>query len=211
MHKFRTLLAISSRPTLKVCSILSTNSLPRPNILTISQGQPGPLTYNRTLAQGANTFARSIEKYGGIVIFRAFVYNLVDYSDWHADRANAASDFFQPLDGQFDSNVIIQAKYGPIDFQVREPAQPIFANVPQSNIMMELQVCQEYLGQQSHVVYLPPLWQTILQFDMRAGGEPSLVRDIITGKRFNHSLGGMAAVVNVGTNQVSHADSFPRI
>lgn len=168
-----------------------------------SEGQPGPLTYNRTLAQGANTFARAIKPYGGLVIFRAFVYNLVNYASWTDDRATEANNFFQPLDGQFDDNVVIQAKYGPIDFQVREPAQPIFANIPKSNIMMELQVCQEYLGQQDHVVYLPPLWQTILQFDIRAGGQPSLIRDIISGQRFNHSLGGVAGVVNVGLNQVS--------
>ena len=95
-----------------------------------SEGQPGPLTYNRTLAEGANLFARAVEPYGGIVMFRAFVYNhLADWNDWHADRANAAVEFFKELDGKFDDNVIVQIKYGPIDFQVREPVSPLFANL----------------------------------------------------------------------------------
>lgn len=133
-------------------------------------------------------------------MFRAFVYNLLNESDWTADRANAAVDFFQPLDGQFDDNVVVQIKYGPIDFQIREPTSPLFANLLQTNTAIELEVAQEYLGQQCHVVYLPPLWQTVLGFDLRVGGEQSIVRDIISGQRFNRTLGGSAAVVNVGTN-----------
>ncbi|KAK4556873.1 hypothetical protein LTR86_005853 [Recurvomyces mirabilis] len=166
-----------------------------------SEGQPGPLTYNRTLSQGANLFAKAIQPHGGIVMFRAFVYNQLNESDWKADRANAAVDFFKPLDGEFDSNVVIQIKYGPIDFQVREPASPLFANIPQTNTAIELQVTQEYLGQQCHLVYLPPLWKTILDFDMQADDKPSLVRNIVSGERFNKSLGGYAGVVNVGTNE----------
>ncbi|KAK3075464.1 hypothetical protein LTR53_001172 [Teratosphaeriaceae sp. CCFEE 6253] len=166
-----------------------------------SEGQPGPLTYNRTLAEGANLFAKALRPHGGIVMFRAFVYNQLNETEWRADRANAQIEFFEPLDGEFDDNVVIQIKYGPIDFQVREPASPLFANIPKSNAAIELQVTQEYLGQQCHLVYLGPLWEQILDFDMRVDNESSLVRDIISGQRFNHSLGGYAGVVNVGQNE----------
>lgn len=165
-----------------------------------SEGEPGPLTYNRTLAQGANLFAKAVKNYGGIVMFRAFVYNQLNESDWKADRAKAAVQFFAPLDGQFDSNVVVQIKYGPIDFQVREPTSPLFAHLPNTNTAIELEVTQEYLGQQSHLLYLPPLWKTVLDFDLRVDGKESVVRDIISGKRFDRPLGGWAAVVNVGTN-----------
>lgn len=163
-----------------------------------SEGQPGPLTYNRTLSQGANMFAKAVEPHGGIVVFRAFVYNQLNESDWKADRANAAVEFFKDLDGQFDSNVLVQIKFGPIDFQVREPASPLFANIPKTAVSIELEVTQEYLGQQCHLVYLPPLWQTILGFDMRYNNRQSYVRDIVTGEVFNHKLGGYAGVINVG-------------
>ncbi|KAK7892300.1 hypothetical protein LTR67_007396 [Exophiala xenobiotica] len=166
-----------------------------------SEGQPGPLTYNRTLAQGANLFANALKPHGGILMFRAFVYNnQINESDWKADRANAAVDFFQGLDGKFADNVIVQIKYGPIDFQVREPASPLFAHLQNTSTAIELEVTQEYLGQQCHLVYLPPLWKTVLDFDMRVNHKPSLVRDIVSGKQFNRPLGGSAAVVNVGTN-----------
>ncbi|KAJ6564424.1 alpha-glucuronidase precursor [Mycena capillaripes] len=166
-----------------------------------SEGTPGPMVYNRTLADGANLFAKAIKPFGGIVMYRAFVYNqLPDEGDWKADRANAAVDFFQPLDGQFDDNVIVQIKYGPIDFQVREPASPLFANLLETNTAIELQVAQEYLGQQCHLVYLPPLWRTILDFDLRVQNQSSFVRNVITGERFKRPLGGSAAVVNVGLN-----------
>lgn len=165
-----------------------------------SEGQPGPITYNRTLAQGANLFAKAIQPHGGIIMFRAFVYNMLNESDWHADRANAAVQFFKDLDGQFDDNVVVQIKFGPIDFQVREPTSPLFANLLQTNTAIELEVAQEYLGQQCHLVYLPPLWKTVLDFDLKVEGDSSVVRNIITGQRFNRPLGGSAAVVNVGTN-----------
>ena len=166
-----------------------------------SEGQPGPLVYNRTLAQGANLFANAIRPYGGVVMFRSFVYNSLNASDWYADRAKAAVDYFKDLDGQFEDNVVIQIKYGPLDFQVREAASPLFANMPNSNMAIEFEISQEYLGQQSHLVYLPPLWQTILGFDMRVDGKMSLVRDIVTGHVFDRKLGGYAGVINVGMNQ----------
>ncbi|KAF3763105.1 family 67 glycoside hydrolase [Cryphonectria parasitica EP155] len=166
-----------------------------------SEGQPGPLSYNRTLAEGANLFARPTAPYGGVIMYRAFVYNdELNETDWYADRAKAAVDYFQPLDGQFDDNVVVQIKYGPIDFQVREPTSPLFANLVDTNVGIELEVAQEYLGQQCHLVYLPPLWKTVLDFDLRVDNQTSLVRDIVGGRRFNRTLSGSAAVVNVGMN-----------
>jgi len=103
-----------------------------------SEGQPGPLTYNRTLAQGANLFAKALDPHDGIVMFRAFVYDQLNESDWKADRANAAVQFFKELDGKFADNVVVQIKYGPIDFQVREPASPLFAYLHNTNTAIEL-------------------------------------------------------------------------
>ncbi|KAI0165143.1 glycoside hydrolase family 67 protein [Hypoxylon sp. FL1284] len=169
-----------------------------------SEGQPGPMTYNRTLAEGANVFARAAARHGGVVVFRAFVYDNenLDERNWKDDRARAAVDYFRDLDGDFDPNVVVQVKYGPIDFQVREPTSPLFAHLRQTASAIELQVAQEYLGQQCHLVYLPPLWKTVLDFDLRVDGEPSAVgADILSGRRFGkRGLTGYAAVVNVGRN-----------
>ncbi|KAI1476051.1 glycoside hydrolase family 67 protein [Daldinia eschscholtzii] len=169
-----------------------------------SEGQPGPLTYGRTLSDGANLFAKAVKPHGGIVMFRAFVYDNqhLNERNWKDDRANAAVDFFRGLDEKFDDNVVVQVKYGPIDFQVREPPSPLFAHLKQTASAIELQVTQEYLGQQCHLVYLPPLWKTILDFDLRVDGEKSVIgTDILSGKRFNKKgLTGYAAVVNVGQN-----------
>ncbi|KAF4553550.1 Alpha-glucuronidase A [Elsinoe fawcettii] len=169
-----------------------------------SEGQPGPLTYNRTLAEGANLFARALQPHGGVVMFRAFVYDSTTLNqtlDWRADRANAAVEFFRDLDDEFDDNVVVQIKYGPIDFQVREPVSPLFSHLRNTASAVELQISQEYLGQQCHLVYLPPLWQTILGFDLRVDEQESTVRNIIAGRRFGNKLGGYAGVANVGTNQ----------
>lgn len=165
-----------------------------------SEGQPGPLTYNRTLAQGANMFADALKPYGGIVMFRAFVYSLLNISDWKADRAVAAYEAFQGLDGAFKDNVIVQIKAGPLDFQVREPASPLFGYLRNTNVAIELPVTQEYLGQQSHTVYLPPLWKFVLDTDLRVDNESSRVSDIVGGRRFKRQLGGFAGVANAGSN-----------
>ncbi|KAK4112576.1 glycoside hydrolase family 67 protein [Canariomyces notabilis] len=168
-----------------------------------SEGQPGPMTYNRTLADGANLFARALQPHGGIVLFRAFVYDhrsLNQTLDWKADRANAAVQYFDGLDTEFEDNVVIQIKYGPIDFQVREPVSPLFSHLIQTGTAIELQITQEYLGQQAHLVYLAPMWKEILDFDLRVDGKRSVVSDIVSGKRFNRKLGGYAGVANVGTN-----------
>lgn len=159
------------------------------------------MSYNRTLADGANLFARATAPHGGTIMYRAFVYDdELDEADWYADRARAAVDYFEPLDGQFDDNVVVQIKYGPIDFQVREPASPLFARLRDTNVAIELEVAQEYLGQQCHLVYLPPLWRTVFDLDLRVDGTATPVTDVFTGRRFNRSFSGTAAVVNVGTN-----------
>lgn len=169
-----------------------------------SEGQPGPETYNRTLADGANLFAGALKPHGGVVMFRAFVYDSTTLNEttcWKCDRANAAVQFFDGLDGQFEDNVVIQIKYGPIDFQVREPTSPLFAHLQQTSTAIELEISQEYLGQQCHLVYLPPLWKTVLDFDLRVDNQSSQVQNIISGERFKRPLGGYAGVANVGTNQ----------
>jgi alpha-glucuronidase len=148
-------------------------------------------------------FARSLKKHGdGIVMYRAFVYNHhLDENDPKNDRANAAVEYFADLDTQFDDNVIVQVKFGPIDFQIREPPSPLIAHLKQTGMMMEFMVCQEYLGQQSHYVYQAPLWKTILDFDMRIDGKESVIgRDILSGKTRNWNRCGYAAVVNIGND-----------
>jgi alpha-glucuronidase len=164
-----------------------------------SEGQPGPASYGRSPADAANVLANALAPHGGVVLYRAFVYNNhLDYSDLKADRARAAYDIFHPLDGQFAPNVIIQIKYGPIDFQAEEPVSPLFAGLHKTSEAMELQITQEYLGQQRHLVYLAPLWKEKLDFDLRAENRATPVKEIIEGKTFNRPLGGMVGVSCVG-------------
>jgi len=167
-----------------------------------SEGRPGPSSYGRSPADAANVVARALEPHGGFVFYRAFVYNHhLDWRDPKADRARAAYDIFHPLDRQFDNNVIIQIKYGPIDFQVREPASPLFAGVQKTNEAIELQITQEYTGQQRHLCFLAPLWKQILDFDMRIGGGHTPVKDLVSGYKFARPAGGFAGVANVGTDE----------
>lgn len=165
-----------------------------------SEGQPGPSQYGRTPAEAANVLARALKPHGGIVLYRGFVYDHhLDWRDPKADRARAGYDNFHSLDGQFDDNVIVQIKNGPIDFQVREPASPLFAGLHKTNEAIELQITQEYTGQQRHLVFLLPMWKTALDTDMHVQGtRPSMVRDIITGKTFDRPMGGFVGVANVG-------------
>jgi alpha-glucuronidase len=156
-----------------------------------SEGQPGPASYGRSPADAANVLAQALAPHGGVVLYRAFVYNNhLDYNDMKADRARAAYDIFHPLDGQFAPNVIVQIKYGPIDFQAEEPVSPLFAGLHKTSEAMELQITQEYLGQQRHLVYLAPLWKEKLDFDLRAENRATPVKEIIEGKTFNRPLGG---------------------
>ena len=165
-----------------------------------SEGQPGPSQYGRTPAEAANVLARALKPYGGVVLYRGFVYNHhLDWKDPKADRARAGYDNFHKLDGDFDDNVIVQIKHGPIDFQVREPVSPLFAGLQKTNVAIELQISQEYTGQQRHLVFLVPMWKEALDTDMMASKTaPSRVRDIVTGKTFGRSNGGFVGVSNVG-------------
>ena len=166
-----------------------------------SEGQPGPSSFGRTPADAANTLAAALGPHNGVVLYRAFVYNHhADWRDPKADRARAAYDIFHPLDGKFAANVIVQTKEGPIDFQAREPVSPLFAGLTQTNQAMELQITQEYTGQQRHLVYLAPMWKQVLDFDMRVNGAATPVKQIIAGAAFHRGLGGMIGVAGVGRN-----------
>src|SRR5437773_7544415 len=118
-----------------------------------SEGQPGPRTYGRTQADGANVIADALAPHGGTVLWRAFVYG-----GSKEDRAKQAYDEFRPLDGKFRANVIVQVKNGPIDFQPREPFHPLFGQMPHTRIALEVQLTREYLGQSDGVVFLAPMW-----------------------------------------------------
>ncbi|MDQ7904774.1 alpha-glucuronidase [Phytohabitans sp. ZYX-F-186] len=132
-----------------------------------SEGQPGPFGYGRDHADGANVLADALAPFGGVVHWRAFVYNhRQDWRDRSTDRARAAYDHFAPLDGKFRDNAILQVKYGPIDFQTREPISPVIAAMPATNVAVELQVTQEYTGQQRHACYLGPMWSEVLGFPL---------------------------------------------
>jgi len=164
-----------------------------------SEGRSGPSAYGRTHTDAANVIARALKTHGGVLFYRAFVYN--HHLDWHDlknDRAKAAYDNFHPLDGEFDDNVVIQIKNGPIDFQVREPASPLFAGLRRTNEAIELQITQEYTGQQKHLCFLVPMWKEVLDFDMRVDGKSSPVKDLVSGKLFRRPIGGFSGVANVG-------------
>lgn len=158
-----------------------------------SEGRPGPFTYGRTQAEGANTIAEAIRPYGGNVIWRCFVYNCRrDWRDRKTDRARESYDYFHNLDGQFDNNVILQIKNGPMDFQVREPVSPLFGAMPKTRHMLELQIAQEYTGQQIDLCYLIPWFRQILGFRTYCCSENDSVADVICG---------IAAVSNTGNDE----------
>jgi alpha-glucuronidase len=164
-----------------------------------SEGQPGPASYGRTPADAANLLAAALRPHNGVVLYRAFVYN--HHLDWHdpkADRGRAAYDIFHPLDGKFAPNVIVQTKEGPIDFQAREPVSPLFGGLEHTSQAMEVQITQEYTGQQRHLVYLAPMWKQVLDFDMRADNRSTPVKEILEGKSFQRPLGGMVGVAGIG-------------
>jgi len=164
-----------------------------------SEGRLGPATYGRNPADAANVIARALKPHRGIVFYRAFVYNHhLDWQNPKNDRAKAAYDNFHPLDGKFDDNVVIQIKNGPIDFQVREPVSPLFSGLENTNEAIELQITQEYLGQGRHMVFLPTMWKETLDFDLRANGKATLVKEIVAGRSFHRPTGGLVGVANVG-------------
>lgn len=167
-----------------------------------SEHRPGPFSYDRDHADGANVLAEALKPYDGLVIWRCFVYNcLQDWRDRSTDRARAAYDNFKPLDGQFLDNVILQIKNGPMDFQVREPVSPLFGAMPKTNQMLELQVTQEYTGQQIDVCYLVPQWKEILDFDTYANGPGTPVKSIVDGSQFQYKHSGIVAVSNIGDDE----------
>ena len=126
-----------------------------------SEGQPGPGDYGRSHADGANMLAKCVARHGGIIMWRSFVYGANHKGE---DRVKQAVSEFLPCDGKFDSNVILQSKNGPLDFQPREPYAPIFDNIKKTPQMVELQITQEYLGQSRHLVYLAPMWREFFSF-----------------------------------------------
>jgi alpha-glucuronidase len=180
-----------------------------------SEGRVGPSTYGRSHADAANVVARALKPHGGLLLYRGFVYD--HHMDWNNpknDRARAAYDNFKPLDGQFDENVVIQIKNGPIDFQVREPASPLFGALEKTSTAMELQVTQEYMGQAKHMVFLAPQWKQVLDFDEHAAAGSTPVKALAAGKTFHRATGGFVGVTNAGLseswmgNQLSQANLY---
>lgn len=164
-----------------------------------SEGRPGPYAYGRNHADGANMLARAVKPWGGIIIWRCFVYNCrQDWRDRKMDRARAAYENFLPLDGSFDENVILQIKNGPMDFQIREPVNPLFGRLNRTNQMLEVQIAQEYTGQQIDVCYLVPLWKEVLAFSTGCQEADDTVADIVSGRTFGQHWCGMAGVSNTG-------------
>ncbi len=161
-----------------------------------SEGQPGPQDYKRNHADGANMLADAVAPYGGIIMWRAFVYS----HEVNEDRFKQAYNEFKPLDGQFRNNVMVQVKNGPIDFQPREPFHPLFGAMTKTPLMMEFQLTQEYLGQATHLVYEAPMFKEILASDTYAKGKGSTVQKVINGSLNNHSFNGMAGVANIGND-----------
>ena len=162
-----------------------------------SEGQPGPQDYKRTHADGANMLAEAVAPHGGIVMWRAFVYsNAVPL-----DRTKQAYDEFKPLDGAFRSNVLVQVKNGPLDFQPREPFHPLFGAMPKTPLMMEFQITKEYLGQDTHLAYLGPLFEEVLRSDTWAKGKGSTVASVIDGSLQHYARTGIAGVANIGTDR----------
>jgi alpha-glucuronidase len=153
-----------------------------------SEGQPGPQDYSRTHADGANMIAAAVAPHGGIVMWRAFVYS----QQQPEDRVKQAAQEFEPLDGKFRDNVVLQVKNGPLDFQPREPFHPLFGAMPHTSLMLEVQITKEYLGFATHLVYLGPLFEEVLRSDTYARGPGSTVAKRITG---------IAGVANIGTDR----------
>ena len=159
-----------------------------------SEGQPGPQAYGRTHADGANMLAEVLAPHRGIVLWRAFVYSAAK-----EDRAKQAYDEFRPLDGKFLSNVIVQVKNGPIDFQPREPFHPLFGRMPRTKVAIEVQLTREYLGQRSGIMFLAPMWSEALSADTCSPRCGTRVRDTIRA---------IAGVSNAGSSRNWTANHF---
>jgi alpha-glucuronidase len=179
-----------------------------------SEGQPGPQSYERTHADGANMLADALAPHNGIVMWRAFVYDIAATKNNNAETQNIATlpytpndrfkqayNEFKPLDGKFRKNVLIQVKNGPIDFQPREPFSPLFGAMPQTPLLMEFQITQEYLGQATHLVYEAPLFKECFDADTYTKGKGSTVAKVIDGSLQNYSVTGIAGVANIGNER----------
>jgi alpha-glucuronidase len=161
-----------------------------------SEGQPGPQNYGRNHQDGANMMAAAVKPFGGVIIWRAFVYS----NETPEDRFKQPYTEFVPLDGKFAENVIVQVKNGPIDFQPREPFHPLFGALPKTPTMMEFQLTQEYLGFATHLVYLAPMFKEVLDADTYRPGKGSTVAKVIDGSSFGYKHTGMAGVANIGSD-----------
>ena len=163
-----------------------------------SEGLPGPQDFGRTHADGANMLADALKPYGGIVMWRAFVY-----APNSPDRANQAYDEFMPLDGEFRDNVLIQIKNGPVDFQPREPFSPLFGGMSKTAMMVEFQITQEYMGGSNHLVYLSTQLEECLDSDTYCDNEYSTVAEITSGKAYPESYNttAIAGVANIGRDK----------
>ena len=162
-----------------------------------SEGQPGPHEYGRNHAEGANMLADALAPHGGVLIWRAFVYSHED----DVDRHMQANHEFEPLDGKFKDNVIIQIKNGAIDFQPREPFHPLYGAINNTNVGMEFQITQEYLGQATNLVFLAPMWEEVLKSKTYKPGPTSTVGSILEGKETGQKLTLIAGVSNIGTDR----------
>ena len=162
-----------------------------------SEGQPGPQNYKRNHADGANMLADAVAPYRGLVMWRAFVYS----HEVDEDRAKQANIEFEPLDGEFRDNVLIQVKNGAIDFQPREPFHPLFGAMPKTSLALELQITQEYLGQGTHLVYLAPLYKECLESNTYRPEAGTTVAQIIDGSSSGYKHTTIAGVANIGTDR----------
>jgi len=161
-----------------------------------SEGQPGPQDFGRTHADGANMLADVLSGYGGIVMWRAFVYQPSEQ-----DRTKQAYSEFVPFDGKFRKNVILQVKNGPLDFQPREPFSALFGAMNQTPVMAEFQITQEYLGQSNQLVFLSTLWEECLKSDTYQKGKGSTVAAVTDGSVQQHTLTAIAGVANIGLDR----------
>jgi alpha-glucuronidase len=162
-----------------------------------SEGQPGPQDYGRSHAEGANMLADAVAPFGGVVVWRAFVYS----NEQPDDRAKQAYSELVPLDGKFRDNVLLQVKNGPIDFQPREPFHPLFGAMPRTPLMLELQITKEYLGFATHLAYLGALYEEVLRADTHVLGAGSTIAKVIDGSLHRYGRTGIAGVANTGTDR----------
>jgi alpha-glucuronidase len=169
-----------------------------------SEGQPGPRTYGRDHVDGANMLAAALSPHKGIVIWRAFVYDMKP----GYDRAGAAYENLKPFDGKFAANVLLQVKNGPIDFQPREPIHPLFGTMPKTQVIPEFQITQEYLGFSNHLVFLADMWREVLNTDTYAKGKGSTVARLAKGDLFGQKITGIAGVANTGTDRTWTGHDF---